>query len=58
MSQPKPSAREPQAREAKTIPPRNPYFVLALRRAAGSHRKPEKTLRQEDQTALRRQLPP
>lgn len=57
MSQPKPTAREPQSRDPKAVPPRNPYFALALRRAAGSHRKPEKAQRQEDRIELMRRLP-
>lgn len=56
MSETKFPSREPQRRSPSTLEPRNPYVVLALRRAAGTHQKPEKSERVAARIGLMRQL--
>ena len=56
MSETKFPSREPQRRGTNTLEPRNPYVVLALRRAAGTHQKPEKSERVAARIGLMRQL--
>jgi hypothetical protein len=51
MSDDNPLAREINVREL-----RNPYVVLALRRAAGTHRKPEKSQRVAGRIDLVKQI--
>lgn len=40
----------------KAIQPRNPMVVPAAQRKAGSHRKPEASLRKKEKMALKKQL--
>jgi hypothetical protein len=56
MSETKHPGREPQRRVASALEPRNPHLVLALRRAAGTHQKPEKSERVSSRIGLMRQL--
>jgi hypothetical protein len=42
----------------KTLKPRNPFVVAALRRNAGSHRASAGACRQQAQRAMRREIEP
>lgn len=39
-------------RKPKTLPKRNPFVVLAMKRKAGSHRKPNKAIRRAEKVNL------
>lgn len=56
MSETKPPAHDLKRRAFNAPERRNPYVVLALRRAAGTHQKPEKSERVAARIGLMRQL--